>query len=106
MYGSNLIKVGGLAKQAGVLPSTIQFYVKIGLLQPLDHTPGGYHLFDESEALERVRVVQHFRAKERLTLAEIRQRLLQDDKLGCLDNGRAPSRRKPVPEVRWRPGER
>ena len=76
MRNPNLVKTGNLAKRAGVLCSTIRFYVKLGLLAPLDHTPGGYHLFDESEALNRLHVIRQLKEKERLTLAEITERLL------------------------------
>ena len=40
--GEMLIKTGQLAKRAGILPSKVRFYVKEGILQPVDQTPGGY----------------------------------------------------------------
>ena len=72
---SHLTKSGHLAKQAGVLPSTIRYYVMLGLLQPSGSTPGGYNLFNEAESLRRLRLIQQLKDKERLTLAEIQQRL-------------------------------
>ena len=82
MRNPNLVKTGRLAKRAGVLCSTIRFYVKLGLLEPVDYTPGGYHLFDGLEALRRLRAVQQLKEQERLTLAEINQRLVSGHKFG------------------------
>jgi DNA-binding transcriptional MerR regulator len=73
-----LVKTGELAKQAGVLPSTIRFYVQEGLLHPIDQTPGGYRLFDQYQALERFRMIEELQTKERLTLTEIKERLVSD----------------------------
>ena len=36
------VTIGKLARDAGVLPSTVRFYVKEGLLQVTDHTAGGF----------------------------------------------------------------
>ena len=70
-----LLKTGQLAKLAGVLPSKIRFYVKEGLLQPYDLTAGGYCLFEEKCALNRLRQIAHLQTTERLTIEEIRDKL-------------------------------
>lgn len=70
-----LIKTGQLAKLAGVLPSKIRFYVREGLIQPSDLTAGGYCLFDEKCALDRLREIAHFQTADRLTIEEIKGRL-------------------------------
>ncbi len=70
-----LIKTGQLAKLAGVLPSKIRFYVREGLIQPSDLTAGGYCLFDEKCALDRLREISHLQTADRLTIEEIKGRL-------------------------------
>ena len=72
-----LIKTGELASLAGVLPSKIRFYVKEGLLEPSDLTAGGYCLFEEKIALNRLREIAHLQTAERLTIEEIKDRLKQ-----------------------------
>ena len=70
-----LIKTGQLAKLAGVLPSKIRFYVKEGLLQPCDLTAGGYCLFEEKRALQRLWQIAHLQSADRLTIEEIKDEL-------------------------------
>ena len=70
-----LIKTGQLAKLAGVLPSKIRFYVREGLIKPSDLTAGGYCLFDEKCALDRLREIDHLQTADRLTIEEIKGRL-------------------------------
>lgn len=69
------VRIGRLAKDAGVLPSTVRYYVKEGLLQVVDHTLGGFFLFERETALKRIEHIQALKA-QRFTLAEIRERLL------------------------------
>ena len=72
-----LIKTGQLAKQAGILPSKVRFYVKEGILQPVGQTPGGYCLFDGTEAIERLREIDDLQSKQRLTIREIKHKLCE-----------------------------
>ena len=74
-----LVKTGQLAKRAGILPSKIRFYVKEGILQPIGQTPGGYCLFDGTEAIERLREIDDLQSKKRLTIREIHQELCGSD---------------------------
>ena len=74
---TNLVTIGKLARDAGVLSSTVRFYVKEGLLQVTDHTPGGFFLFDRASALKRIERIQALK-EQRLTLAEIREQLLRE----------------------------
>jgi len=71
----DLIKIGQLAKLAQVLPSKIRFYIKEGLLEPVDRTNGGYYLFNKQTALERLKLIDELQNKKRLHLHEIRVRL-------------------------------
>ena len=70
-----LIKTGELARLAGILPSKVRFYVKEGLLSPTDYTAGGYYLFEEKGALDRLRTISHLQTVERLAIGEIRDKL-------------------------------
>lgn len=72
------VTVGRLSSAAGVLPSTVRFYVKAGLLKAVDHTPGGYLLFDMKPALERIERIRDLQQHHRLTLAEIREQLSEE----------------------------
>ena len=72
-----LVKIGQLAKQAGILPSKIRFYVQEGLIYPVDRTRGGYYLFEESEALDRLQLIMRLRTEERLSINEIKERISQ-----------------------------
>ena len=72
-----LIKTGQLAKRAGILPSKVRFYVKEGILHPVSQTPGGSCLFDGTEAIERLREIDEFQSKLRLTIREIKHKLCE-----------------------------
>lgn len=69
-----LLKVAEVASRVGVLPSTIRYYAKLGLLPPTSMSQGGFQLFDES-AVIRANEIRRLQKSERLTLEEIRGRL-------------------------------
>ena len=73
-----LVKVGELAKMVGVLPSTVRYYTVQGLLFPVDHTPGGYALYDEAESLKRFRKISDLR-DQRYTIDEIKGKLMETE---------------------------
>jgi MerR family copper efflux transcriptional regulator len=50
------LQVAELAERAGVAPSTVRYYERVGLLSPARRAPNGYRLFDES-ALEELAFV-------------------------------------------------
>ena len=52
-----LLRIGQLAKRAGVNVQTIRFYEREGLLAPPTRTASGYRSYTASE-LERVRVIR------------------------------------------------
>lgn len=70
-----LITIGKLAKLANVLPSTIHYYTKLGLLKFADETVGGYRLYDQKAALQRMKTIADFQIRKRLTIAEIKVKL-------------------------------
>src|SRR6202034_918018 len=50
------LHVAELAESAGVAPSTVRFYERVGLLSPARRATNGYRLFDEA-ALEELAFV-------------------------------------------------
>lgn len=70
-----LCKIGKLAERAGVARSTIHYYCQMGLLEPVDYSPGGYRLFDVKEALEKVREIREV-VESKVTLNDLKQKML------------------------------
>jgi len=72
----DLLKVGEIAKLAGVLPSTIRYYTGIGLLEAAGTTPGGQKLYSREDALNRIRMVKNIE-RQHLSLQTIKK-ILED----------------------------
>ena len=70
-----LVKIGQIANLAGVLPSKVRYYVKEGLLETVDRTRGGYYLFEINTSLERLKLIEQMKHKDRLSLPEIREKM-------------------------------
>lgn len=68
----NLLKIGEMAKLAGVLPSTIRYYTEIGLVEPAGTTPGGQRLYDKEDTLGRIRMIKNIE-KQSLPLYTIKK---------------------------------
>ena len=68
---NKLIKISELAKKAGVLISTIDFYVRQDLLKPVSFSQGNYRLFNKQESLKRLKKIKELQKNERLTIKEI-----------------------------------
>ena len=68
-----LLKIGELAKHAGVANSTIRYWTKEGLLEVADVTDAGYQLY-AADMIERIKKI-HALKKKRYTLQEIRATL-------------------------------
>lgn len=79
---TNLLRIGELARRAHVSPRTIDYYTRLGLLEPAVRTNGSHRLYDPSciERIRHIRVLQ----EQRLSLEEIRDRLqkMADARLG------------------------
>jgi len=69
-----LLKIGELAKMTKESVPTLRFWTKEKLLIVKDYTRGGYQLFDQS-MIKRVKEIRSLQEKERLTIAEIKERL-------------------------------
>jgi len=70
-----LIRIGELAKLAGVLSSTVNYYTREGLLEFADETRGGYRLYDSDKALKTIKKIQELQKEQRLRLDEIKSLL-------------------------------
>jgi len=71
---SKLLKIGELAKIAGETIHTLRFWTQKGLLQVKNRSQGGYQLYEPS-MVEQVKKIRRLQNKERLTIAEIKERL-------------------------------
>ena len=76
------LRIGELARRAGVNPRTIRFYEAIGLVPKPARLPNGYRVYDERD-LERLRFIRRAQALG-LTLEAIR------DVLALHDTGSRP----------------
>lgn len=70
---TGLLKIGALAKTVGVPVATIRHWTKEGLLSIAETTPAGYQLY-HAAMVQRCAEIQALQ-QQRLTLAEIRERL-------------------------------
>jgi len=69
-----LMKVGEIAEEAGVMPSTVKFYTDEGLLEVAERTAGGYRLYDRDKTIRRVIAIRQMTAR-RLSLSELKPEL-------------------------------
>ena len=74
------VRIGELAKRAGVATSALRFYEAAGLLQATERTAAGYRLYDD-EVLGRLEFIRRAR-RLGLSLAEIRELIAQDHRVG------------------------
>jgi DNA-binding transcriptional MerR regulator len=73
MPAKELLKIGELAQMFQVLPSTINFYTREGLLKAAGFSQGGYRLYDAKSASQLFKKIQYLQTNKRLTLSEIKQ---------------------------------
>jgi MerR family transcriptional regulator, copper efflux regulator len=66
-----MMRIGELAKQAGISTKAIRYYEQIGILTPPARTSSGYRSYDPT-ALGRLRFIRAAQAVD-LTLGEIRR---------------------------------
>jgi MerR family transcriptional regulator, copper efflux regulator len=68
----NCFSIGTLSKKAGLPVSTINYYLKMGLISPV-FTHNTYRYFNHA-TLEIIKRIQ-FLSRERLTLSEIKEKI-------------------------------
>lgn len=71
---NQLLQIGELAKETGETIHTIRYWTKEGLLEVKDRTLGGYQLYEPS-VVKKAKEIRRLQSKERLTIAEIKERL-------------------------------
>jgi len=70
-----LLKIGEMAREAGVLRSTIRYYTEMGLLQVAETLlPGGYRLYERERTLARIQQIKSI-AEQNRTLEDIKEQL-------------------------------
>jgi len=70
-----LLKIGEMAREAGVLRSTIRYYTEMGLLHVAETLlPGGYRLYERAQTLARIQQIRSIAEKNR-TLEDIKEEL-------------------------------
>ena len=57
------LKIGDLAKMAGVTVRTVRYYEELGLLEPAETTPGGFRLYTK-EDLRKLFYIKRFKELE------------------------------------------
>jgi DNA-binding transcriptional MerR regulator len=67
------IKIGELARLHSVLPSTINFYTREGILKPSAFSQGGYRLYDRKRATDTLQRIDYLQRKKRLSIQEIKK---------------------------------
>ena len=65
------VKIGEAAKAAGVSVQTVEYYVLLGLIEPIRRPPRRRRFFDEA-LVERIKVIHHLN-QTGYTLKEIRK---------------------------------
>lgn len=78
-----LMRIGELARQAGVSVRTLHYYEELGLVQPVTRTESDYRLYDQA-ALQRLRTIKQMKLLG-LRLAEIRHLTETYEKAGVCD---------------------
>ncbi len=68
-----LMKIGEIAQQYQLLPSTINFYTREGLLPEDARSRGGYRLYHRDRTIERLRRIEHLQNVKRLSIEEIKK---------------------------------
>ena len=56
----NLLKIGELAKKAGITVRTIRYYEELGLITPAELSTGGFRFYSEND-LNRILFIKRFK---------------------------------------------
>lgn len=71
-----LLKIGELAKLVHETVPTIRYWTKVGLLEVVKYTPGGYQLYNQ-DAVKIANNIRKLQNTKRLTLSEIKKELIK-----------------------------
>ena len=93
-----LLRIGEMARRAGVTTRTLRYYQEVGLLAP-ETTPGGTRIYSDDD-VERLRRILELRDVMGFDLDRIRLILASEDRLAQLRaeaaQGPSPSRRHEI----------
>jgi uncharacterized protein len=73
----NTITIGKIAKEVGVLSSTIRYYTNIGLIQENGRTQGKYRLYDKQQTIDTLHRIFTLKGQG-LTLDKIKQCIVKE----------------------------
>ena len=76
---SKLVKRKDICRMLGISPSKVNFYTTQGLFPLEGRTQGGYGLYDADTIRSRFARITELK-EERLTIAEIRERILEEER--------------------------
>jgi DNA-binding transcriptional MerR regulator len=68
-----LVKIGVIAQALGILPSTVNFYTREGLLPEDARSRGGYRLYHYDRTTERIKRIDYLQRQKRMSIAEIKK---------------------------------
>ena len=54
----NLLKLGQAARAAGVSTQTLEYYIMLGLVTPINHPPGSRRRFFDADLVKRIRLIR------------------------------------------------
>lgn len=81
---NGLLKIGEIAREAGVLPSTVRYYTDMGLLEIADRTAGGQRLYDRESTLKKIEMIR-MNEKRRLPLETLKKIVMDHRKEGWME---------------------
>lgn len=70
-----LVKIGEIARKFQILPSTINFYTREGLLPEDARSIGGYRLYHRDRTIEKLRRIDHLQNVKRFSIEEIKRHI-------------------------------
>ena len=79
MKNKDLMQIGRAAKEAGVSRQSLQYYLMVGLLEPVEVTPSGRRMFDDG-SVQRIQLI-HKLNKSGYTLRAIRELFIERELL-------------------------
>jgi DNA-binding transcriptional MerR regulator len=56
-----MMRIGDLAAKAGITTRTLRYYQELGIIEPDEHTQGGFRLYSE-EQLRRLHIIQSLKS--------------------------------------------
>lgn len=69
----SLVKIGDIARAYGILPSTINFYTREGLLPEDARSQGGYRLYSKEKTIQKLKRIEYLQQEKRLSIEEIKK---------------------------------